>query len=315
MARTVFIFLTLILLFSCSDPQKKPIKIAINPWPGYEFLYLAQRLDLYKKANLQVEIIQVSTLADGQRAYLNGLVDGFASTLVEAVQVEALGAPPLEIVLLADYSNGGDVILANKTFTSINDLKGATIGCEVNSLGLYFLARALEKYNLSISDVSIKNVEQSQGLDALNSKEIDAFISYPPYSLKVLADPQYQQIFSSAAIPTDILDVVSISKAVLIANPDLKAKLQHVWTLALDYHKQHPDKANQIMAQREGITVEEFKDTLNDLKTLDISEQRAIVKTNRVSELALSVCHTLTQVNSISSDCAHTEHIINMRTF
>ena len=315
MARSAFIFLTFILLSSCSEPKTKPFKLAINPWPGYEFLYLAEQLGLYKQVNLDIEIIQVSTLADGQRAYLNGQVDGFASTLVEAVQIEALGAPPVEIILLPDYSNGGDVILADKAFSSIADLKGATIGCEVNSVGLYFLARALEKSNLSITDIKIKNIEQHQGFDALQSKEIDAFISYPPYSLKIQNNPQYRQIFSSADIPSEILDVLSISKEVLLAHPALKAKLQKVWTLAINYHQQYPDKANKIMAQREGISVAEFESALNDLKVLDLAEQRAIVKTNRVSELALSVCKTLTKIHSISSDCTHTEHIINMETF
>jgi NitT/TauT family transport system substrate-binding protein len=77
MARNAFIFLTFILLSSCSEPKNSPIKIAINPWTGYKFLYLAEQLNLYKQVNLNIEIIQVSTLADVQRTYLNGQVDGF----------------------------------------------------------------------------------------------------------------------------------------------------------------------------------------------------------------------------------------------
>jgi len=153
----------LVCLFGCSPSADDKIKISINPWPGYEFLYLAEQKGIFEQVGLNIELVQTSTLSDAQRAYINNYVDGFTSTLVEAIQVEPLGGNSIKVVLLPDFSNGGDVILANKSIQSITDLKGKNIGCEVSSLGIYILQQALSKYGLLIEDVNIINTEQANG--------------------------------------------------------------------------------------------------------------------------------------------------------
>ena len=178
-----FIIATLFasLLTGCSPASyEAPIRIAINPWPGYEFLYLASQLDLYAQQGLQVEILESASLADGQRAYQYGRADGFASTMIEAVQAAVASAEPLSIVMVPDYSNGGDVILAPKSITSMQGLKGKKIGCEIGSLGMFILQRALAQANVDPAEVDFINVEQLKGEEAMLNGDIDAYVTYPP---------------------------------------------------------------------------------------------------------------------------------------
>ncbi|MEC4728919.1 ABC transporter substrate-binding protein [Shewanella sp. D64] len=223
---TVSLLLSLMLTACSHEPLTNKITItitiAINPWSGYELLYLAEKR-FFKDVGLNIELAH----SDAQRAYISGRVDGFASTIVEAVQAQEFGGAPLKVVLLADYSNGGDVILSQAPYQSLSDLKGKKIGCEVSSLGIYILARALTVHGMSLNDVEVVNVEQGNALQSLDSGLIDAMVSYPPYSFEILNDPQQanHKIFTTAEIPNEILDTVSFSTKVIKENPNLVSKL------------------------------------------------------------------------------------------
>ena len=245
-------------LLSCSPSAPAPVTIAINPWPGYALLYLAQQQDFFEQTGANIKLLQFSSLADAQRAYLNGEVDGLASTLVEAVQSQVLGRNPLKIVMVPDYSNGGDVVIASRSIASIKELKGKTIGCEVTSLGIYLLQRALVKSGLTLSDVRVVNVEQADGYSALSRGRIDALVTYPPVSVQMLKNDNYHMIFSSADIPTEIIDVVSLSEQALKNNPQIVKQLHQAWDLAIDYYHQNPSQAAAIMVESLKVSADDF---------------------------------------------------------
>jgi NitT/TauT family transport system substrate-binding protein len=307
------LLLCFVLLFisSCSQQIPDKVTIAINPWPGYEFLYLAEQKGFFKQVGANITLAQTSSLSDGQMAYLNGHVQGFASTLIEAVQVEAFHGEPINVVLLSNYSNGGDVIITKESITSMNELKGKKVGCEVSSLGIYILERALTKYGLSLSDVILVNTEQTQGQQKLINGDIDAFVTYSPYATSILRDKQYHSVFTTKEIPNEILDVISISKKVLKQQPSLVKKLHQAWDLAIQYHQKNVDEANAIMAKREQITVDEFKGVLNDLTLLNSQQYIEMMQEQKqFNTLAKSVCLTLNQVGSFKSECVHSENLL-----
>ena len=303
----VFVF----LLAACTPEPEEKITIAISPWPGYEFLYLAEKKGFFKQVGLNISLVQMGALADSQRAYVNGHVDGMASTIIEAVQAEPLGGKPLKIVLVPDYSNGGDVIITNKTIKNLSLLKGRNIGCEVASLGIYLLERALAKHNLKLTDVNVRNVEQLDGKQYLMSQEIDAFVTYPPVSVEILKDNKYHTVFSSSEIPYEIVDTVSISNDVLRKNPDLVPKLHMAWQMAIDYSISNEHDAYSLMAKREGISVEDFKEVITDLKLQDIQGQKEIFSDpDKFQRSVVQVCNTLVHVDALSTDCNQYTDII-----
>ncbi len=304
MLKFFVIFLTVFLLSSCTEKTSSPIRIAMNPWPGYEFLYLAEQKGFYKEQGLDVTIVQVDSLADAKRAYVNGFVDGMASTLIEMVQSQILSPEPLNLVLITDYSNGGDVVISEKSYQSIAELKGKKIGCEVSSLGIFVLQRALAKYGMSIDDVEVVNTEQSRGKNALEEGKIDAFVTYPPTSIDILRSENYTKIFTSAEIPNEIVDVVSLSKKSISENPNLVTSLQKAWDQALAYFENNKEDAVKIMSDRQGITSEEFLEVLGDLVVLDSKEQ-SILFSNPESfqKIVLDTCNTLVKTDSLKTNC------------
>ncbi|QYJ89987.1 ABC transporter substrate-binding protein [Shewanella halotolerans] len=300
-----------VFLVGCGPKKvEEPITIAINPWPGYELLYLAKQKGFFQQVGANIELVQVSTLSDAQRAYLTGYVDGFASTMIEAIQVVPLGGKPIKIVLLADYSDGGDVIIAPEAIENLQALKGETIGCEVSSLGIFVLERALRQHKMNMDDVRVINVEQGAAVSALAIGKIAAMVTYPPYSVEIQSSGAYRQLFSTKEIPEEVLDTISISSSVLAANPNLADQLQQAWQLAMDYLQQHPEEAMAIMAKREGLQVAEFKGALADLKLLSGEEQRKLfAQGDKLTQLGYSVCETLVKIEAIESDCRHVDNL------
>ncbi len=293
-------------LYGCSEKKNQDlVTIAINPWPGYEFLYLAQELGYFEKVGAPIKLVQVSSLSDSQRAYINGRVDGFTSTLIEAVLAEPLGGSSLKVVMIPDYSNGGDVIMAASEIESVKDLKGKRVGCEVTSLGIYVLQRALSKAGLTLNDVEIHNVEQLVGEKELLSGNIDAFVTYPPTSINIAKHGKFNKIFSTAEIPNEVIDTVSISEETLIKHPDIVEKLLQAWQLALDYTEENSTKAYTIMASRERISATEFVETLNDIAILSADDQKKLFKNvSSLKAAVANVCNTLTHVNTMTTDCS-----------
>ena len=300
-----YLLLVVCFLFSCSKNNTAPIRIAINPWPGYEFLYLAERKGFYQEEGIDVSIVQVDSLADGQRAYVNGFVDGLASTVIEAVQSQVLASEPLKIVMVADYSNGGDVIISDKKYSDLSALKGKKIGCEVASLGIYVLQRALAKYGMTIDDVEVVNVEQSRGNQALSDGTIDAYVTYPPTSVDILKSENFKKIFTSADIPNEIIDTVSLSESIVEKNPRIVNKLRKAWQRSLDFYHSNMDEATTIMAGRQGITNEEFSEILADLKVLTYEDQKNLfTNSDDLHAMLKDTCDTLVKIDALQTDCS-----------
>lgn len=309
--KLINIAIIVFLLAACTPEPEKKITIAISPWPGYEFLYLAEKKGFFKQVGLNISLVQMGALADSQRAYVNGHVDGMASTIIEAVQAEPLGGKSLKIVLVPDYSNGGDVIVTNKSIKDIVSLKGRNVGCEVSSLGIYILERALAKHSLKLTDVSVRNVEQLDGREYLLKQEIDAFVTYPPVSVEILKNSKYHAIFSSSEIPYEIIDTVSISNEVLQENPDLIPRLHQAWQMAIDYSITNEHDAYSLMAKREGISVEDFKEAISGLKLQDSQGQKELFSApDKLQKSVERVCNTLVHVDALTTDCSQYPDII-----
>ena len=311
---TLSFYFVLCLFLGCSKASEKPLTIAINPWPGYEFMYLAETKGFFKEAGVNVQLVQLDSLSDVQRAYLNGHVDGMASTIIEAVQVSQIGTKPLKIVMVPDYSNGGDVIIGPSAIANMTALKGMKVGAEVSSLGIYILQRALAKSGMTLEDIELVNTKQEDAQQLLLDHHVDAVVTYPPFSIDILKHDQFKSIFTSAEIPFEVIDTISVSEEVLNQRPQLAEQLRTAWQRALVYTKSNPDESYEIMAKRENISVEDFKATLSELVILSKVEQDELFAENKkLSDSVLEVCKTLVHIKALETDCSTGINIVMTR--
>jgi NitT/TauT family transport system substrate-binding protein len=273
MTRPLLLIL-LLLLSACSPPEKPPLRIAISPWPGYEFLYLAEQLKLFEAEGVEVQIVQFSSPIDSRRAYATGQVDGFCSSPDGVLIVREQSQRQPRIVYVTDYSSGGDLIVSRAGITHAEQLAGKRVGVEAGTINNFVLAHALEKANLSSNSAQRVYLAQSDMLSALLSNDIDAAVTYPPYSIAMLKQPHLREIFSTRQIPGEILDVIALDAEVIATRKDDVRAMLRGLEAAYEYARQNPQKAYTIMAAREGITVDEFRNSiLNDLYLLRAVDQ------------------------------------------
>jgi NitT/TauT family transport system substrate-binding protein len=276
--------------------------VGINAWPGYEFIYLAAQKGYFKDAGLEVRVVEFSSLADARRAYERGQIDAIATTVVEVLQILDQSARKPRIVRVFDYSEGADVILARPGIPTGRELRGARIGVELASLGVYILARGLEQHGLQLSDVTMISGDQLSMEGQFDRGKLDAVVTYPPTSLKMLADSSAHAVFSTAEIPGEVLDVLAVDDALIQQRHEDVRRFLDAVERAMAYERQSPADAHAIMAEREGITAEEFAAALADGMTLvSASEQSEYLgPQGRLHEVVARTTAVLSQTQQLS---------------
>lgn len=257
---------------------KKPLRIGVNAWPGYAYLYLAQAKGFLKAEGVQLDILSFSSLSDIRHAYERGQLDGMACTITEMLQAQKHGRTS-KVVLLADFSNGADKVIATRDITSIQDLKGKRIAIEPATLGAFILARVLEEAGINQKEVRVVGMDQLEMKGAILNGMVDAVISYPPTSSEILHEKErVHTVFDSSQIPGEIVDIFVFDPKIVAERGNELLGMQKAWDESLDYASKHPEEANAIMAAREGLTPAEFKASLAGIQMVSTAEMEKLLK-------------------------------------
>ena len=270
---------TALLLCACGAEPVRPLRIGVNPWPGYESLSLAAVLDLYHAGPGSVEIVELYSLEDARRTFERGDLDGFCGTLVELAEARENSDRQPRVVIVPDSSEGADVVLGR--VPDISALRGKRVAVEADSLPLYVLARALNRAGIEFDEVELVPMDALRMVRAMEDFEVDAVVAYPPTSLRIIAQPGVNTLFSTAEIPGEVIDVVMVDASVIEARPADVQNLVRGWERAMAYVASHPQQAFAIMADREGLTVEQFADAFqNGMRVLGPEHQAAYLGPN-----------------------------------
>lgn len=253
------------------------LRLAISPWPAYDLLYLAGVKKLYEAEGLNVELVQFSTLDDARRSYERGQVDAIAATLVDMVQIfHDTGELP-RIILAADYSDGGDVIVSRQDrVRDVKSLKGKTVAVE-QVFGRFILDSALRQHGLSMADLRIVETSVMSAPELLARGSVDAIVTYTPYTVDALKVSGSKVIFTTKDSPEQVFDVVAIRGEHLERIPELQARLMRIWKRAMDVLDSDPGAALEIMARRERISVPEFKEALAGVRLITAEQQASML--------------------------------------
>ena len=262
------------LLSACSPPAREaPLEIGINPWPGYELLYVAEAKGYLRDEGVDVHLVDYPSLGDTREAFERGQLDGFASTLVELLHVRHTVEREPVIALVADYSNGPDVLLAQTDVRTVADLRGRRIGVELETVSLFLLARALQQAGLGLQDVEVVPHTQAQMQASLLHGTVDAVVTYPPVSFDIDHLPDVHVLFSSRDIPRELLDVISVDRTVFESRRDDIEALRRAWHRAVSLYRTDPQAVIDIIAARERASAADVAAALKGVELVDGMQQ------------------------------------------
>ncbi|QMU60372.1 MAG: transporter substrate-binding domain-containing protein [Gammaproteobacteria bacterium] len=261
------------LSFNPYENKQETIRIGITQWPGFEYLFITHKQGFFKQAGIDIELVELSSLAEVRRAFERGKVDGMAATLVEVLEAHKYSEQIAQTIAVIDYSNGADEILASKQFKNLKDLKGKKIGVEAGSFSSYLVSRALEINDIKYSEVVLIPMELHKLPRALKTGKVDAITSYTPVSIAIKKQLDVNTLFDSSQIPQKLLDVIAINKQVLINNPGLQKQFLQAWKDTLEYVENNNEDSYRTLTERLPITIEEFKNSMSLIHLVGSDEQ------------------------------------------
>ena len=133
----------LVITCLCSLRAAEPLKIGYSDWPGWVAWEIAIQKGWFKEVGVPVEFIWFDYVAS-MDAYVAGQIDAVCMTNGDALVVGAVGKTSVGI-LLNDYSNGNDMLVAGPGTAAVSDLKGKAIGVEEGFVAHLLALTALEK--------------------------------------------------------------------------------------------------------------------------------------------------------------------------
>jgi NitT/TauT family transport system substrate-binding protein len=238
---------------------KPPLRIGFSDWPGWTAFEIGIQKGWFKDEGVDVKFDWFE-YAPSMEAFAAGKVDAVMMTMGDALVTGAPGARSVAI-LITDYSNGNDMIVAKKGIKSLKDLKGKKVGLETGLVEHLMLTKGLEKMGMKIGDVTLVNVPTHQTAQTLASGNVDAIGAWQPnagQALKAVAGSK--AIFTSQDLPGLIYDLVCVNPQSLSQRRAEWVKVVKVWNKIAAFVK---DPANQaeavkIMAGRAGVPADEY---------------------------------------------------------
>jgi NitT/TauT family transport system substrate-binding protein len=308
MIRYCIALLCVVLLAACTSPRE-PLRIGISPWPGYEFIYLAEHLGYFRDAGLELTILDFQSLSDTRYALTENRIDIGALTTGELI-LSREREPALRAFYVINYSHGADVIVARGGITTPADLAGKTVGIEPGTFDIALLSAALQQTELAIADVKLLNTPKERSLEALQSGIIDASVSFSPHLEELLNLPDTRIIFSSAQAPEMIVDLLAARQTILTSRRAELQKMLAAIEAAKQFARDHPATAHAFMATHLGISRADLQKSLALIRFPDAAQQRAVLAADGSLARAISALQSdMRQLQLIASDAPAARYI------
>ena len=219
-----------------SNAMAEPLKIGYSDWPGWVAWEVGIEKGWFKEEGVEVKFEWFDYVAS-MDAFAAGKLDAVSMTNGDALVTGSTGARSV-MVIMNDYSNGNDMIVAKAGITSAKDLKGRKIGVEIGFVGHLLLLNALEKAGLTENDVELINVPTNETPQVLASGDVDAIVAWQPSSGMALTQvPGSTAIYTSANEPGLIYDGLSVSPQSYAKDKAKWVKVAKVWYRIVSYLK------------------------------------------------------------------------------
>lgn len=253
------------------------IRMAKPFWPGFMMPTLAAELGYMKEEGIAMEFPDLPNDMDTFDAMKNNLVDVRGALAADYLsRVRKLGKIDSQIVILSDYSYGGDALVARKGAPALN--KKIPVKLSGAEDYLFFVPYALDALNISTTSITYVNIpDDGERIEKLIAGEIDYAATYEPFLSKAIASGA-KVIFSSADQRGILTDALVFDSRFIAQHPDALVGFTRAYFKAYNYWKANPDEAytkiakyyenkEEITEQMKGIVMLGLDDNMEAMST------------------------------------------------
>lgn len=262
--------LTLPFIAACKPAPMERLRIAVNPWIGYDPLVLLRESNSPLMA--EIRVVDLMSNSESMRALRNGLIDAAALSLDESMRLVEQGFP-VRIIAVLSESHGADAVLARPGLKQPVDLRGQRVGLESTALGEVMLAELLTHAKLQQTDLVLVHAEAESHAELLKNGSLDAVITFDPMKSQ-LQNAGFSVIFDSRQIPGEIIDV-------LVARSDISpagaSTLARAWLRGMAQFLSEPERAHSLLASGTGLTVAQYRDALRGIRFFTPEENEKLL--------------------------------------
>ena len=247
------------LILGTGQAEAAPLKIGYSDWPGWVAWQVAIDKGWLKQAG----------------------VDATFEWFDYSASMDAFSGGKSVMIMLTDYSNGNDMIVAKPNFKTLKDLKGQKIGIEMGLVEHLLLLDGLQKNGMSDKDVTLVNAKTNETPQVLGSGQVAAIGAWQPNSgMAMKAMPGAHPVYTSAQAPGLIYDVLTVSPASLASRKADWQKVVNLWGRVVAYinDPKTQDDAVKIMSARVGLMPAAYKPLLGGTKLLSLDDGRKVFK-------------------------------------
>jgi NitT/TauT family transport system substrate-binding protein len=262
------------LLFAASVFAQKPsFTVGWSVYAGWTpYHYLNKSGILRKWADKYGITIKVQRFdyAPSLDAFVAKNIDACTMTNMEALDMPAASGVPTTAILIGDYSNGNDAVLARGGL-QLKDLAGKKMLLVEKTVSEYLFDRAMTINGLrdQIKRVRMINTSDSDIATAfIGDTSANAVVTWKPMVSQVAKQKGVASLFNSSQIPGEILDLTVVRTDVL-ARPDgsgvkFAKALTGAWYEMLAQMKD--DKVLSAIAEGSQDTLASYKEQLSTTK-------------------------------------------------
>ncbi|WP_404444626.1 ABC transporter substrate-binding protein [Microbacterium marinum] len=270
---------------AAEDGGLVPVSMGIQPWIGYGQWYVAEDQGVFDEHGLDVSMVQLNTDADKISAFASGQVNATNLATHTAMMLQEAGVD-LKIVVIQDYSETADAMIAGPGVTSIDELAGKSIAYEQGATSDLLLHAALDDAGLTMDDITPVPMAASDAAAALISGQVDVAITYEPYITTALEeDPTLTPIYDGSDAPGLISDALAVTDELIEQSPETVQALVDSWGEAVDYYNSDTDAARTIMAEAAGEDPEALASAFDGVLYFDKAQNAEAFSGEYVSDV------------------------------
>jgi NitT/TauT family transport system substrate-binding protein len=308
---------SLLLAWTAGLVAAEPLKIGYSDYPSFVAWEVAVQKGWFKEAGVDVEFVWFE-YAPSLDAFTTGKIDGLNIAASDQLVMAGASKKSSKAILITDYTDGNDQVIAKPGIATMKDLKGKKVGVEVGLVDHLLLLEALKASGMTIEDIELVNVVTTDTPQALASGQVDAVACWQPSVNQTFKQvPGAKALFTSKQLPGLIYDVVVVTDESLAKRRDDWKKVVAVWPKVLAFiadPKTH-DEAIAIMAARNGVDPKEYALIFPGSKLQSLTDNQAAFALGKSGPGTLFGAHiiadTFNRSQKIYADALKVETLID----
>lgn len=253
------------------------IRFAVTSHPIAGLAYVADTKNYFKDHGLRVSLLRVDEADQAAMLVTNNEVDAAIVSLAEPLR-QSPGASDFVVVAAIDYSAGADGIVAIKDITSVEALAHRRVGVSPSGLSLFLLAEALQRAGLSLANVTVVPAAPLEGVREFLADKVDAVTLEEPYLSFARGRSDSQLLFSSAAMPGLLPNVLVFRRSFIEAHPERVKSFLGAWFEMADHFTRHPHEQPEILsvvAMARGMSLDQVQESFRGSTLLTRADNAA----------------------------------------